>query len=590
MGTTLENAKNSACNALLSANCFPSTTDILVEGFDADKDGDVDTDDNLLALCQNYFGIATDEKCKEFCGCTGLPVGGGGGGGIGAGVTQCNDGIDNDGDGAVDLDDPGCTDEADNSECGLENEACSVDSDCCTGLFCSSGVCVSCSCDSWQDIGCGSGGCLSNQMYQTRTCNPPNCNIEEQCVDDPSCAPMSGAMIEYKINPGIGTNNFIAMNCYDYDSSSWTRNLVFKSNENRISHENVTIPPGCLNGLILMTRWGLKKDVANRPYFYEEKLWRLQAGLYIEDDTEDSYVWSTTNVINPENAVDENWNSYSEYDEGFAILRFLYINYTLISMCSDGTLYGSCSATQPKYCDAGVLVDRCDLCGCPTGYECQSDGTCSPTQLYELKVEAQVDILGLPLENVNIVVDTQSKPTNSKGISTFFLTPGNYQLSVPNRIGSRGFTHFWDHNCSENTGNWLDDPSNPYPFEMFGHNKTITAWYKVLTQITDLNYDGSTIRGKLLDENNNPLIQQGGYHPTCTPPDVSNIVPVDRDIKLEYYDGSWNLIDTNPKFYDDFNDNDYDGWIVARGDWDILTGELNTSGIGDESIQIRWSG
>jgi hypothetical protein len=49
--------------------------------------------------------------------------------------------------------------------------------------------------------------------------------------------------------------------------------------------------------------------------------------------------------------------------------------------CSDGTAYGQCSKTKPKYCgtDAppvNTLVDRCSKCGCPAGYTCQPDNTC----------------------------------------------------------------------------------------------------------------------------------------------------------------------------------------------------------------------
>jgi hypothetical protein len=42
--------------------------------------------------------------------------GGGGGGGGGGGTPQCSDGIDNDGDGSIDLDDPDCSSPDDNSE------------------------------------------------------------------------------------------------------------------------------------------------------------------------------------------------------------------------------------------------------------------------------------------------------------------------------------------------------------------------------------------------------------------------------------------------------------------------------------------
>jgi hypothetical protein len=48
--------------------------------------------------------------------------------------------------------------------------------------------------------------------------------------------------------------------------------------------------------------------------------------------------------------------------------------------CSDGTVYGDCSTSQPEYCQNGSLVNRADICGCPTGYsvsetDCVDEGT-----------------------------------------------------------------------------------------------------------------------------------------------------------------------------------------------------------------------
>lgn len=39
----------------------------------------------------------------------------------------------------------------------------------------------------WQNQGCGLGNCAANQMYQTRTVNPPGCAIDSRCVSDPAC-------------------------------------------------------------------------------------------------------------------------------------------------------------------------------------------------------------------------------------------------------------------------------------------------------------------------------------------------------------------------------------------------------------------
>ncbi|MBL7100731.1 MAG: hypothetical protein ISS23_02125 [Nanoarchaeota archaeon] len=44
--------------------------------------------------------------------------------------------------------------------------------------------------------------------------------------------------------------------------------------------------------------------------------------------------------------------------------------------CSDNTPYGQCSTTKPKYCDSGVLVDNCQLCGCPADQSCEVNGSC----------------------------------------------------------------------------------------------------------------------------------------------------------------------------------------------------------------------
>lgn len=44
--------------------------------------------------------------------------------------------------------------------------------------------------------------------------------------------------------------------------------------------------------------------------------------------------------------------------------------------CSDNTYYGQCSTTKPKYCNNGTLENKCSTCGCPTGQQCQSNGSC----------------------------------------------------------------------------------------------------------------------------------------------------------------------------------------------------------------------
>ncbi len=58
------------------------------------------------------------------------------------------------------------------------------------------------------------------------------------------------------------------------------------------------------------------------------------------------------------------------------------------STCTDGTNYGTCSSTKPRYCDSGNLINRCSSCGCPSGTSCQSDGSCV--------LQSQTPYLGTP--------------------------------------------------------------------------------------------------------------------------------------------------------------------------------------------------
>jgi hypothetical protein len=42
----------------------------------------------------------------------------------------------------------------------------------------------------------------------------------------------------------------------------------------------------------------------------------------------------------------------------------------IIQKCTDGTSYNQCSTNKPKYCEAGNLINRCSICGCPSGQYC----------------------------------------------------------------------------------------------------------------------------------------------------------------------------------------------------------------------------
>jgi hypothetical protein len=80
----LESVKNAACRQLVFGGCKKNTTDITV-AYDANKNGVNDSgtnfnwatgtgDDNLAALCYNFFGRKDEKSCKQLCGCAGGAV------------------------------------------------------------------------------------------------------------------------------------------------------------------------------------------------------------------------------------------------------------------------------------------------------------------------------------------------------------------------------------------------------------------------------------------------------------------------------------------------------------------------------------
>jgi hypothetical protein len=75
--------------------------------------------------------------------------------------------------------------------------------------------------------------------------------------------------------------------------------------------------------------------------------------------------------------------------------------------CSDGTLYGQCSSTKPKYCVNGNLIDDASACGCPAGYTSSGDscikfievGTCG-SLIKTDDASKNVDIVFLSLDKI----------------------------------------------------------------------------------------------------------------------------------------------------------------------------------------------
>ncbi len=75
-----------------------------------------------------------------------------------------------------------------------------------------------------------------------------------------------------------------------------------------------------------------------------------------------------------------NGNSYTRYitckdsiGNGQSASQNLDVAWAVRYQCSDGTNYGQCSLTKPKYCDSGSLVNKCSVCGCSPVQVCQNE-------------------------------------------------------------------------------------------------------------------------------------------------------------------------------------------------------------------------
>ncbi len=106
-----------------------------------------------------------------------------------------------------------------------------------------------------------------------------------------------------------------------------------------------------------------------------------------------------------------------------------------IPECTDGTKYGKCSDTKPKYCYAGRLVPRCRRCGCPEGQQCDI------THVYAEKGNRGRWGKCEPGEDIACVVDSECG--TSEYIGDYYCKDGNvyrdyikYTCTNPGEIDS----------------------------------------------------------------------------------------------------------------------------------------------------------
>ncbi len=64
-----------------------------------------------------------------------------------------------------------------------------------------------------------------------------------------------------------------------------------------------------------------------------------------------------------------------------------YCSSQILNRCSDNTLFSQCSINKPKYCNNGVLINNCNLCGCNNNGICLPDGSCISSFQYQRSLD-----------------------------------------------------------------------------------------------------------------------------------------------------------------------------------------------------------
>ena len=200
------------------------------------------------------------------------------------------------------------------------------------------------------------------------------------------------------------------------------------------------------------------------------------------------------------------------------------------------------------------------------GTSAEIDISCGPH--YKLNVSTLLDIdwpknprikTDVTVTGVDVAYGPVTKSSGDIGIAEFDLPEGTYDIRVSGSVvdpqGTRFFSHFWDHNCSESNDGWgKDTGDNPYTFTMYVGKtvREIWAFYKTFTYINNsagtrnsFDFDGSTISGYLVNELGGMAYSESWRYDGCSA--SSNEIPWKRNITLEYSTNggsTWIPIDT----------------------------------------------
>ncbi|MFH1310842.1 MAG: C1 family peptidase [Nanoarchaeota archaeon] len=90
--------------------------------------------------------------------------------------------------------------------------------------------------------------------------------------------------------------------------------------------------------------------------------------------------------FNPTSNTTYTWNcKFFDNESRYAESNQEGIFSIITGSCLDGTPFNRCSTTSPKYCtDTGILINKCYICSCQSGFTCMLDGSCKYIKTFPL--------------------------------------------------------------------------------------------------------------------------------------------------------------------------------------------------------------
>lgn len=165
----------------------------------------------------------------------------------------------------------------------------------------------------------------------------------------------------------------------------------------------------------------------------------------------------------------------------------LYINASIVQKCSDGTPYGQCSATKPKYCDNGNLIDRCSVCGCSSG-NCLANDSCSGVSLPAYSISKTGNVINVINESNGAIVYSNADANLAFSAAFGYVKNGGNITVQPGTYVASGSGIFMQ-NCNNVNVNF--QKGSLLTYTDWSNETIFNMWYDTNCTIVGITIDGN---------------------------------------------------------------------------------------------------